>query len=72
MKQYKVEQLCVCRLTYITTAKNEANAAKAMKRNERDLERMQIDFVLPLPECGVSVQEFPPKVPAQRKRKRRP
>jgi hypothetical protein len=61
MKQYKVEQLAVVRLTYITQAKSEANAAKAMKRHEKDLEDMQIDFVLSLPECGISVREAAPK-----------
>lgn len=72
MKQYKVEQLVVCRLTYVTNAKNEVNAAKAMKRHEKDLSLMQIDFVLSLPECGMSVSEFPSTPISKKKKKSRP
>jgi len=58
MKRYKVQKLAVVKLTYITSAKNELNAAKALHKHEDDLDAMDIDFVLALDELGCWCKEI--------------
>lgn len=58
MKRYRVEKLAVVKLVYFTNAKNELNAAKALRKHEEDLEEMDIEFVLALDELGTFAKEL--------------
>lgn len=69
MKKWRVEKVAVVKMAQIVSANDEAGAVKAFQDREEDLEEMDLEFILPLDELGISVIEQKAKKPRKPKAK---